>query len=269
MYKKSSPTKFYIIAALLLLIITSCTKVIDLKLGNNTGQLVIEGNITNVRGPQYITLSQNVPFSNTNTYPPVSGATVTVTDGKGKIHQLNEGPAGTYSVDNFAGFAGETYTLNVLTGGKSYIASSVMPALVLLDSVTSESSLFNNSKNEQQITVYYKDPTAVANQYRFIMYVNGVQVNDVFAYNDEFDNGKDVSIDLIENDIDVYPGDTVKVEMQCIDKPIYTYWLTLMQQQNDGPGGGVTPSNPPTNITPATLGYFSAHTTQSLSFLVK
>ncbi len=149
------------------------------------------------------------------------------------------------------------------------MASSVMPALVMLDSVTSESSFFNNDKNKQQITVYYRDPAGVANQYRFIMYVNGVQVNDVFAYNDEFTNGKNVSIDLIENDIDVYPGDTVKVEMQCIDKPIYTYWLTLMQQGNNGPGGSVTPSNPPTNITPATLGYFSAHTTQSLSFLVK
>jgi hypothetical protein len=42
-----------------------------------------------------------------------------------------------------------------------------------------------------------------------------------------------------------------------------------MQEQTNGPGGGVTPSNPPTNITPVTLGYFSAHTTQSKTIVVK
>jgi len=84
-----------------------------------------------------------------------------------------------------------------------------------------------------------------------------------------------VSIDLRENtggtsvDKGIFSGDTVTVEMQCIDLPVYTYWETLMQEQSNGPGGGVTPSNPPTNITPATLGYFSAHTTQSQTIIVK
>ena len=100
------------------------------------------------------------------------------------------------------------------------------------------------------------------------MYVNNVQVKDVFAYNDDFTDGRDVVIDLVENETDIHPGDTVKVEMQCIDKPVYTYWATLMQQNNDF-GQGVTPSNPPTNITPATLGYFSAHTTQTKTIIVK
>ena len=79
-----------------------------------------------------------------------------------------------------------------------------------------------------------------------------------------FQDGRYVSLDLLENDIDIYPADTVKVEMQCIDKPVYTYWFTLMQQSTEGPGGGVTPANPPSNITPLTLGYFSAHTSQSI-----
>jgi hypothetical protein len=57
--------------------------------------------------------------------------------------------------------------------------------------------------------------------------------------------------------------------MQCIDKPVYTYWFTLMQQGDNGPGGGVTPADPPSNITPTVLGYFSAHTTQSKTIVVK
>lgn len=261
--------KYYIILILLPLATASCTKVIDLKLNNNAGMLVIEGNITNIPGPQYIKLGQNVSFTNTNTYPPVTGATVSVSDDKGSNYDFTEGPAGTYSIKEMVGVTGYNYTLKVITNGKIYTASSVMPAQVTLDSLTSKKSDFSNGKNQRDIIVHYADPAGVTNQYRFVMYVNSVQVNSVFAYNDEFIDGRYVNLEILENDIKVYPADTVKVEMQCIDKPVYTYWYTLMQQQQNGPGGGVTPSNPPTNITPATLGYFSAHTTQTTTITVK
>jgi len=261
--------KYYIVLSLIAFTITACTKVIDLKLNNNAGILVIEGNITNAFGRQFIKLSQNVPFTSANTYPPVTGATVTVSDNKGNNYQFTEGTPGTYSISPMAGIPGYTYTMKVITNGKIYTASSVMPAQVILDSLSSKESDFSNGKNQRDIIVHYADPAGATNQYRFVMYVNSVEVNSVFAYNDEFIDGRYVNLEILENDIKVYPGDTVKVEMQCIDKPVYTYWYTLMQQQQNGPGGGVTPSNPPTNITPATLGYFSAHTTQTTTIIVK
>jgi hypothetical protein len=244
----------------------SCTKVIDLKLRDNSGQLVIEGNITNVTGPQYITLSQNVAFTSPNTYPPVAGATVYVTDKRGK-YVFAEQPQGTYSVVGLTGITGVTYKMTVVTNGITYTASSLMPARVNLDSITSKVNEFGSS-NTREITVHFLDPAGVANQYRFIMYVNGLQTNDIFVINDEFADGRYIDFDLIENDIKIHPGDVVTVEMQCIDKAVYTYWLTQMQQTEEGPGG-VAPSNPPTNITPASLGYFSAHTSQSLTLAVK
>ncbi|WP_259070252.1 DUF4249 domain-containing protein [Mucilaginibacter sp. X4EP1] len=261
--------KLYISFIGLTIFATSCTKVIDLKLGNDSGKLVIEGNITQLTGPQYIKLSQNVPFTNTNVYPAVSGATVSVTDNQGNTYPFVESPSGTYSIAAMAGVIGNTYTMTVVTGGTTYTAKSTIPDFVNLDSVTSRPAIFNTSKNLRQITVHFQDPAGIANQYRFVMYVNSVQVKSIFAFNDQFSDGRYSNIDLIENDIDVHPGDTVKVEMQCIDQPIYTYWFTLMQQDPNGPGGGVTPSNPPTNITPASLGYFSAHTTQTQTIIVK
>ena len=261
--------KLYITFISLTIVAASCTKVIDLKLGNDSGKLVIEGNITQATGPQYIKLSQNVPFTNTNTYPAVTGATVSVTDNEGNTYPFIESPAGTYSIGALAGVIGNTYTMTVATNGTTYTAKSTMPGFVNLDSVTSRPAIFNSGNNLRQITVHFQDPAGIANQYRFVMYVNSVQVKSIFAFNDQFSDGRYSNIDLIENDIDIHPGDTVKVEMQCIDKPIYTYWFTLMQQDPDGPGGGVTPSNPPTNITPASLGYFSAHTTQTQTIIVK
>jgi hypothetical protein len=269
---KTLKTAIYL---LFFLSLASCTKVIDLKLGNNTGELVIEGNITNTAGPQIIKLSTNVPFSNTNTYPPVTGATVSVSDQAGNIYLFTEGPSGTYSNTGLSGIPGDTYTMTVTTGGKKYTATSVMPAVVKLDSLTSKNDVIQTSDHKKLVTVYYRDLAGVANQYRFVLYVNNVQANDIFAYNDQFNDGRYVSIDLYENtanssvDKGIFSGDTVTVEMQCIDEPVYTYWETLMQEQTNGPGGGVTPSNPPTNITPATLGYFSAHTTQSKTIVVK
>jgi hypothetical protein len=259
----------YYTAVLLLIMVASCKKVIQLDLGNDSGKLVIEGNITNDPGQQIVKLSRNVPFTSTNTYPPVTGATVTMDNNNGRVAQLKEGPAGTYVLDTAYATAGRTYTLSVTVDGKTYKASSTTPEAVAMDSIASANNILDTKDNKRMITVYFNDPPNVRNQYRFVMYVNHVQVKTIFAFDDEFIDGKHVTLDLQQNDTDIYPGDTVTVEMQCIDKPIYTYWFTLMQQQGNNPGGAVAPSNPPTNISPTTLGYFSAHTTQTTTIVVQ
>lgn len=262
-------TLIYFLSFFILLSISSCEKVIDLKLGNETGKLVIEGVITNVKGPQSIKLTTNVGFSNTNTYPPVTGAQVTVTDQAGHTYTFTEGTAGVYTINELAATAGSVYTMHVITNGKTYTANSTMPAVVVLQAITASTNDFDPDNNKKKISVHYSDPKGVVNQYKFLLYVNNVQVKRVFVNNDDFNNGNNVIFDLIQDDIDIYPGDKIIVEMQCIDKAVYTYWFTLMQQGFNGPGGGVTPSDPPNNITPKALGYFSTQTTQTRTFTVK
>jgi hypothetical protein len=266
--------KKHILFFFILPVLASCTKVIDLNLGNDTGKLVIEGNITNITGTQTIKLSRNVSVSTTNTYPAVSGATVAISDQAGNKYPFTEGPLGTYTISSLAGIAGNTYTMAVLTNSKTYTASSVMPATVALDSLTSKDSEINTSKHKKVITVHYQDPAGITNQYRFVVWINNVEVKSVYAFNDDFNDGRYVSLDLQVRDsgdsnFGIYAGDTVTVEMQCLDKPIYTYWYSLMQQGSNNPGGGVTPADPPTNISPTALGYFSAHTTQVKTIVVK
>ncbi len=228
-----------------------------------------KANLTNVSGPQTVYIRQNVPFTNTNTYPPVTGATVNITDQAGSNYVFTEGSSGTYKINNAAGITGSVYQLTVNTGGKTYTARSTMPALVNLDTLLSKNDPFGGTNNRKLISVVYKDPVGVPNQYRFAMYVNGVQVKRVFAFDDQFTDGKTNTTELRQNDIDIYPGDTVKVEMQCIDPNIYTYWYTLAQQTDIGPEGSVAPSNPPSNLDNNSLGYFSAHTTQTKTIVLK
>ena len=250
----------------------SCTKVIDLKLGNVTGQLDVEANITNVDTVQSIFLRTNVPFSATNDYPPVTGATVVVSDEVGDRYSFAESSPGVYTSLAFAGTGGRTYTLQVDKDGQAYTASSSMPGVVRMDSLSDKNRPLNrhqDGRDQKVVSVYYADPPGVANQYRFIEWVNGVQVKSVFTYDDQLTDGRYVTVDLLEQDIDIYAGDTVSVEMQCIDRPVYSYWFALESQQANNFNGAVAPANPPTNISPATLGYFSAHTTQTLRLIIK
>jgi len=245
----------------------SCQKVIDLKLNNAAAQMVIEANVIDQYGPQFITLSQSVPFTNKNTFPPVRGASIVVTDSSGKQFNFTETEPGLYSSVPFRGIYGHTYTMTVKSGGLTYTAQSTMPFPVSLDSVTAKIDAFDN-KNRRTIQVNYQDPQDVANYYRFVLYVNQQEVDDVFVNDDSFSNGRYVQLELFEASNDVLAGDTATVEMQCIDKNVYKYWFSLSQQQANGPGGAVTPSNPPSNINNNALGYFSAHTTQTKSIIV-
>jgi len=257
----------YLIIIAVVLLVTSCQKVISLKLGNASPQIVIEGNLTNVYGVQYVVISKTVPFTSTNVFPPVSGATVAITDSLGRAYKFTEDTAGVYSYYPMIGYPGKKYTLTVQTGGKTYTATSTMPQPVNLDSLTAKISVLGNN-DLRTITVNYQDPPNVPNQYRFILTDNGVQAGTIFVNDDSFTNGKYVREDLFQNGTDIHFHDTVSVEMQCIDHNMYEYWYSLSEQQNNGPGGGTTPSNPPSNFNNNALGYFSAHTTETKTIVV-
>jgi hypothetical protein len=252
------------------LIAGSCQKVIDLKLGDQSGDLVIEANVTDAVGVQTIRLTRNVPFTNTNTYPGVSGAKITVTDQDGQVYPFPESSTpGTYTNSILLGKVGHTYTLAVTVDSITYTATSTLPVKVPLDSVTVESDNYHPGANHRKVTVHYKDPAGIANQYYFRVWDNGAQQKTIYTINDRFTDGNDVSEDLLrsQDDTEIVVGDTVEIEMQCIDDLVYQYWFAQRQVQNSG--GGITPANPPSNITPSVLGYFSAHTMQTQTIKIR
>jgi hypothetical protein len=270
MSMKSVKLKYgYIVAAIIVLTIASCQKVIDLKLNNAPAQIVIEANITDQEGPQYVTITKSVPFTATDNFPTVTGAVITLNDGAGRQFHFNEVHPGLYILYPFqGGVYGRTYTLTVKIGDTTYTAQSTMPTVsVPLDSITDKPNVFGKS-SLRTIAVNYQDPPDIANQYLFVLFVNSIEVGTIFTNDDSFTNGRYVKEDLFQTDIDIHPGDTASVNMACIDRNIYQYWYTLSQQQTNGPDGGVTPSNPPSNFNNNALGYFSAHTITGKSIIV-
>jgi hypothetical protein len=252
------------------MLIIACTKEIELDLDGAQPQLVIIGNIADTDGPHQVTISKSVLFSDANQYPPVSGALVVIRDSIGIVDTLKEIKAGVYETGHLVGIPGHTYLLQVITEGKSYTAVTSMPTKVLFDSIRfNPVTIPGNAENYAAVPVF-RDPAEVSNQYRFIQTVNGKLDAGYYVQNDFVSNGSINNRPLFSPDIDLKSGDTVRIEMRCIDQASYLYFFTLSQIASEGPGGGTTPTNPPNNITgnPA-LGYFAAYTSQTKTAIVK
>ncbi|RYE20921.1 MAG: DUF4249 domain-containing protein [Sphingobacteriales bacterium] len=259
MFKNTLHISLFVAGALML---ASCEKVINVDIKESPNQLVIEGNITDTTGTQIIKLSKSVAYTDSNIYPPVTGAQVTLYDDSGFAYTFGEEQPGLYTYHEFRGRPGRSYRMEVKVDNKLYKAQSSMPEPVTLDSLSITKIRFGNSET-RVIAVHFKDPKGIANQYRFIMKVNGKLTKRVYASDDRLRDGNTIKEQLYyssdEDNEEITSGDEVEIEMQCIDKPVFKYWVTLQDQSQNGPGGGVTPANPPSNIDNNALGYFSAH----------
>jgi hypothetical protein len=245
----------------------SCQRVIEVEIGNSAQQIVIEANITDVKGVQTIKITNSVPYSNTNVFPPVTGGVVTLTNSAGTVYKFTETQAGTYTINNLKGVYTDVYTCRVKVNNQTYEAVSGMPIAVPLDSLGIIGQVFG-TKTIKTVTVSYLDPPGADNQYRFVMYVNGAQVKRVFTDDDRLSNGRSVTSALYQRDIELKTGDKVDIEMQGIDPYVYNYWFSLSSQGGNSPANSSTPSNPPSNFSNNALGYFSAHTVQRKSIVV-
>src|SRR5882757_5405663 len=242
----------------------SCQKTVTLDLNTAPAQIVIQGEITNTPGPYTITINQSTAFYADNTFPPISGAAVKISDGQGLTDSLTETSPGGYSTHPLQGIPGTTYTLSVSAQNQQYTACSTMPAVVPFDSVTFDHSADFGSKQIEAI-VNFQDPPGVKNYYQFMEYINGQQFNkNIFVLDDRLSDGRYISRTLRTDSTYLTKGDQLEVKMYCIDENIYNYWYQL--DQSSGSGGFNTtasPANPASNISNGAYGYFSAHTVQS------
>lgn len=221
--------------------------------------------------PAQVRLSTSVNYKEASTFPPVTGATVTLSDNAGGREVLREAGPGQYAGATLKGVPGRVYTLRVETGGASYVAVSTLPLVVPFEELHTEPSAFG-ADDGLQTAVQYTDPVGLGNNYLFRQYRNGRLNHTIFLQNDKYTDGKHVNQQLQggnsgpggggppPEDIDkLVSGDSLTVEMQNIDPGVYQYFLTLNQILQENPAFGVTPANPTSNFSGGALGNFSAH----------
>lgn len=245
------------------LFLTGCEKVVDLKYKGNQSRIIIEGNITNGAGPHFVKITKSVSLPETGTYPAVDNAIVTISDNAGNSETLTPQGNGMYRTAALSGVEGRTYTLTVTTENQTYTAQSTMPQLVPFDSVKVEKIVVAGDTERNLIPVYH-DPLAKGNNYRFVLSVNNKLINQHLVQNDVVKNGvvNTLRLEINDDDLELKQGDLVSIKMQCIDEKVALFYTTLALMADSGPGGGTTPNNPPNNISNNALGIFSAHTVQ-------
>jgi hypothetical protein len=244
----------------------SCTEEIDIDLNSSDPQIVVEGTLNNLDNNAVVKLSKSVNFDQDNTFPPVEGATVMISDDEGNSFALSEDSPGVYTSQMVPVSIGETYYLNVLAEGKEFSAQSTMPTQAVFESLTIEESDFSFGQDETfyNLIVEYTDIANEENYYRFIEYLNG-EYQASYVLDDRLYDGLTFSIDLLNFESEYNSGDTVTVAMQCIDKAVYDYFFSLELLEDDATP---SPANPVTNIEGGKLGYFSAYTQELKQVIV-
>lgn len=255
--------KHIIIIVVAFIIFPSCEKVIDLDLSTVSPQLIIQGNIYDEPGPYTVQISKTVDFYESSTYPPVTGATVIISDNHGTVDTLVENNPGIYMTTKIVGAPDYTYTLTAIVNEISYTANSTMNDAINIDTVYVEDAVFGHGK---QVTSKFTDPSGIENYYRFVEYINNVQQTDFHVTSDELYDGENVeySISSTDNDYEISTGDSITIRLEPIDESVYDYFRTA------GSGGSqsASPANPISNITNGALGYLSASSYRTYSIVV-
>lgn len=262
-----NPYKMYKLTLLLTLtLLSSCQDVINVDLNNSSPQMVIEGSISNMPDTVKVYLSQTTDYFNPQNITFITGATVTISDDKGNSYTPTIAAGGTYLFPSLSGIPQGTYTLKVQTGNSQYIASSVMPEKVTIDSMTVEGS--DDGDKENVLLVYIHDPLGIENFYRIKVFINGVLavpssgINPILIYSDKYFDGRVTPLRITSRRIglDYFKStDNIKVQLMSIDQVTYNYFRQLRDLTNSGrPLSTSTPDNPDNNISNGALGYFAA-----------
>jgi hypothetical protein len=250
---------------------TSCTKVVKINLNASAPKLIIEGNISDQTISCLVKLTKSVNFDELNSFPKVSGATVSISDNIGNNYVLIETSPGLYIAPGVNGIPGRTYTLSVTVEGTTYTAVSYMPAPVSIDTISQESFMmgFGSPTKIKYVRLQFHDEKNVENYYRFVEEINGRLLTSIHADNDILRDGNIITQEIIHRDSTLHTGDNVKIYLYAIDRPVFSY-LEQLRQATSGYGGQTaSPANPVSNFTNGALGFFSANAVRSKSIRIK
>jgi Domain of unknown function (DUF4249) len=248
--------------------LTGCEKEIELDYDDTNARIVIEGSVTQGSGPHEVRIKRSVDFTETNVFPAVEDAVVTIVDDQGEDETLVHVGGGVYRTSGtLIGASGHTYALSVQVDGNTITASSTMPNPVDLDTLEVDNfGAFGGDNNV--IIPRYTDPAGMENYYRLRAFTNGEAWGTIFSRDDKVSDGQVNGQPIFNNDEAPQTGDTVTVDLLCIDAAVFLYWFSLEQNTGGGPNASAAPADPTTNLSGNVLGYFSAHVQSRRSVVI-
>lgn len=248
--------------------LSSCQEEVVLELQTSERIPVIEGIWTNTPNFNQVFVSYSKEYYSDEQDEIEKNATVFVRNiGNGKIanFRYNDQVKRYVPVQNQIGKIGETYELNVIIDGKTYISKGTLLEPPTLDSLTYEFEEERVFRDEgYYLTLYGKIPFVDDNNYRIRIIRNDTLLNrrsDYLLFDDSFGTSiLDRGFQL--GGFSFREGDQVRLELFRLNKDAYDYLSQLVNLLfNDGGLFSPPPQNPVSNIysfngEDIVLGYF-------------
>ena len=241
----------FFLAFLSILALSSCQKVIDVKLDEGEVLLAVDGWITNQNPPYYVELKTTSPYFANKPAPRASGASLNLTDSEGNTENLTEVSAGKYRINQIKGKIGNKYTLNIQYQGQSYEAKTEIKFAPPIDSVTYETFGDRGPRKAGIYTKYFgPEPNTIGDRYRIKVYINDTLRNkpsDLIVFSDQFVNGSyledfDLSFDPFKK------SDKMRVEVLAITDDAFNFYNEMIQQINNSGLFATPTANVRTNV---------------------
>jgi|TARA_B110000208_G_scaffold159369_1_gene193991 hypothetical protein len=239
--------------------VSSCRKIIDIKLEEGDKKTVIEASLYEGTNDFRVKITQTGNFFGDNSPVIINNATVNLNDGVSTF-PLSFTGNGNYYLLNFNAVSGTEYTLTVDENGNSFEASVTVPTLVPIDTITYQFVPDNIFTDEGYLSqLEFDDPAGEKNFYRLFVTIaestyGGIE--DLILLDDGFTDGNRVEFPTFVAGV-AQLNDTVKIELHSCDEATLTYLEGVDAVL--GGGNGAPPANPDGNFNNGALGNFNVY----------
>ncbi len=250
--------KHILLAPVAALLFASCEKVINVDLNDAAPQYVVEGEVYSGNDTVKVHVAKTTDYYGFAPQQQINDAVVLLTDDQGNNTTIPFTGNGQYQLPGFNGVPGRRYFLKVTVAGQEFNATSVMPQMVGIDSVSRIFKEADFRKEGYEVAANFTDPAGTKNFYRVVYTINDTlqnQPKDLYLLNDKYNDGKLVKADLFRR---FEPGDKIAFELRGMDEAVFDFFTSLNEMLNNQ--NGPAPANPNSNITGGALGYFGAFT---------
>lgn len=254
----------YILFAFIAFAFSSCEDVVDIDLNTAPPRLVIDASIVWQKGTagndQKIKLTTTTSYYQT-TSPPVSDATVFITDDNNVVYNFTENAGtGEYLCATFQPVLNGTYTLTVIHDGQTYTATETLKPVPEIDFIEQQND-GGFSGDEIEIKTFITDNAATTDFYLWKYEASFTAIPQYGVSDDDFFNGNQFSDLYLHEDLE--SGNTLGISVYGISQTYYNYMNLLL----DISGGGGPFATPPatlrgnivnqTDFNNYALGYFT------------
>ena len=271
--------KIYFSLLIVLFTFISCEKVIDVDLSTSEPRLVIEATIQWYNGTpgneQVVKLWTTTDYFS-NVIPPVSGATVFITNSANEVFDFIEeiDNPGKYKCLTFNPVVNETYTLTVIHEGETYTSTEKLLDTPVISRIEQddEGGILGN---EIEVKFFFNDLVDQTNFYMVRIDDPNKVIPEFGVIEDRFFQNNEM-FGLYFNE-DLKPGDTLKCTLNGVTLNFYNYMDILLEQTGTNSAG---PFSTPTatvrgNIVNQTnfdhfaLGYFRLSKTEVSEYVIQ